>query len=174
MLIAHLPSGFVLSSYLLAPLRRVPVRPIWLLLAGCLGGIFPDFDMLYFYFVDNGMVHHHRYATHWPLLWLGLLSGALVGLALCRRMPAPWMLLMFSLGGLLHVLLDSLAGDIWWFAPFVDQRYSLVTVTPRYKPWWLNFILHWVFLVELLIWGWAFWRWRGRHRWLSGPVSGAA
>ena len=70
MLIAHLPSGYILSSYMLSPLRRTPVRPVWLLIAGTLGGIFPDFDMLYFFFVDHGMVHHHRYATHWPLLWL--------------------------------------------------------------------------------------------------------
>ena len=36
-------------------------------------------------------------------------------------------------------------------APFVDQRFALVKVTARYKPWWLNFVVHWVFLVELSI-----------------------
>ena len=175
MLTAHLPSGYVLSSYLLERLRRAPAKASWLLAAGVLGGIAPDFDMLYFHFVDMGMKHHHRYPSHWPLLWLCLLAVALLWTRCRRRAPGGWLLLAFSLGGMLHVLLDTLAGDIWWLAPFVDQRYSLVTVTARYKPWWLNFVIHWVFLVELAIWGWALWRWRTRRRWMSsanGPVGG--
>ncbi|WP_390881416.1 hypothetical protein [Cardiobacterium hominis] len=39
------------------------------------GGLLPDIDMLWFYLVDH--VHHHRYPTHWPLLWLLALVSAL-------------------------------------------------------------------------------------------------
>ena len=44
--------------------------------------------------------------------------------------------------------------SVWlpiFFAPFIDRPYVFFEVTPRYQPWWLNFILHWSFLVELLI-----------------------
>jgi hypothetical protein len=35
---------------------------------------------------------------------------------------------------LLHLVLDSIVGDIWWLAPFVDRRYSLFTVPAVYGP----------------------------------------
>jgi inner membrane protein len=53
------------------------------------------------------------------------------------------------------MLLDSIVGDIWWFAPFVDKSFALFTVPALYHPWWLNFVLHWTFLLELLILLWA-------------------
>ncbi|SDS57758.1 inner membrane protein [Halopseudomonas sabulinigri] len=165
MLIAHLPSGYILSSYLIERVRTLPVSAVWVIAAGMLGAVAPDFDMLYFLFVDHGQTHHHRYMTHWPSLWLGLIALSLGWRWLARRSAVAWLLLVFSLGGMLHVLLDTLAGDIWWFAPLVDQRYALVKVTARYQPWWLNFIMHWVFLVELAICAWAFWRFRRRAAW---------
>ncbi len=60
----------------------------------------------------------------------------------------------------MHMLLDSIVGDIWWFAPFVDQPYALFTVEAVYKPWWLNFILHWSFAIEIGILLWALYLWR--------------
>jgi hypothetical protein len=48
------------------------------------------------------------------------------------------------------MVLDSIVGDIWWFAPFIDKPYALFTVPAIYTPWWLNFILHWSFMLELV------------------------
>ncbi|MGY8811625.1 MAG: metal-dependent hydrolase [Pseudomonadales bacterium] len=161
MLIAHLPSGYILATYLLERVRKVPVKASWVIAAGMLGAVAPDFDMLYFFFVDHGQVHHHRYISHWPLLWLCLTTVSLGWCWLARTSVVGWLLLVFSLGGLLHVILDTLAGDIWWLAPFVDQRYALVTVPARFKPWWLNYMAHWTFVIELSICAWAclrFWR----------------
>ena len=50
-----------------------------------------------------------------------------------------------------HLLLDSIVGDIWWFAPAVDQPFSLLSVRPQWQPWWLNFLLHPVMVLELAI-----------------------
>jgi len=66
--------------------------------------------------------------------------------------------------GVLHMLLDSIVGDIWWFAPFVDQAYALFNVPARYQPWWLNFLLHWSFALELALWVWAFVLYRARRK----------
>ena len=80
---------------------------------------------------------------------------SLLALRLKKRKPLTFLALIFSVGGLLHMLLDSVVGDIWWLAPIVDQPYALFTVPARFQPWWLNFVLHWSFVIELLIIVWA-------------------
>jgi len=74
----------------------------------------------------------------------------------------------FCLNGFVHLLLDSVVGDIWWLALFVDRPVALATVTARHQPWWLNFALHWSFAPErgLLLWAWAL----GSGR-CSGPAN---
>lgn len=155
MFIAHLPSGYILASLLLKRAGRHSVLPRTLMLAGILGAVAPDFDMLYFYLVDNRQTHHHRYFVHWPILWFGLTLTCMLWRRIAARSGWPIVALVFSLGGILHLLLDSFVGDIWWLAPFVDQPFALFSVPALFKPWWLNFILHWSFAVELAIWLWA-------------------
>ena len=72
--------------------------------------------------------------------------------------------LVFTLNGFGHMLFDSIVGDIWWLAPFVDQPFSLFHVRGVYRPWWLNFILHWSFALELFLLAWAVWLWRLQSR----------
>lgn len=67
-------------------------------------------------------------------------------------------------------VLDSVVGDIWWFAPFVDRPFALFTVPALYKPWWLNFFLHWSFALELAICAWALATYRRRRR--TRPIQG--
>ena len=64
-------------------------------------------------------------------------------------------LLLTAVNGCVHICLDSIVGDIYWLLPWHDSAYSLFTVTARFRPWWLNFILHWTFLLELGLWLWA-------------------
>jgi len=151
MFIAHLPAGYLLAHHLLKKNSTLPVSPRALTLTAMAGAIAPDLDMLYFYFIDHGQTHHHKYLSHWPILWIGLLSISVLAVGVMKRKPLPFLVLIFSLGGLLHMLLDSVVGDIWWLAPIVDQPYALFTVPARFQPWWLNFVLHWSFVIELLI-----------------------
>lgn len=127
------------------------------------GAIVPDLDLLYFYLVDARQTHHHHYFSHWPALWLAL--ALLSGLCLRFHRSSHWaqISLAFAHGGVLHMLLDSLVGDIWWLAPLHDQPYALFSVPARYQPWWLSFMLHWSFLVELLICLIALRLYRQRH-----------
>lgn len=138
MLIAHLPSGYVLG-------RALKLRGP-LLAATVFGAIAPDLDMFWFYLIDDGRVHHHRYWTHIPAVW------ALIGIA-ALALPKRFRQLAFAFlaGVALHIVLDSLAGDIMWAWPFSDKLYSLVEVTARHDHWIKNFVLHWVFIVELTI-----------------------
>lgn len=155
MIIGHAPSGYLLASLLR---NNFPARDIaakWFLTAGVIGALAPDLDMLYFYLVDHRQHHHHTYPSHYPIVWLILLAVSASGLYLKRASKLAGLAFIFCLGGCLHILLDSIVGNIWWFAPFLDRPFSLFTVPALYHPWWLNFILHWSFGLELVLWLWA-------------------
>ncbi|WP_028444793.1 metal-dependent hydrolase [Chitinimonas koreensis] len=161
MFVAHLPSGYLLSTQLLNRLRNPAVPTGIIVAAGMLGAVAPDFDLLYFYLVDQRQTHHHQYFSHWPLCWIAL---TLIAAAALRWSRHALPLLAFDLGGLLHMALDTLVGDIWWFAPLLDRPFALFSVPALYQPWWLNFILHWSFAVELAICAWAWWVYHARSR----------
>ncbi|MGX9120904.1 metal-dependent hydrolase [Mesorhizobium sp. BHbsci] len=78
MLIAHLPSGYILGTLARKRWRETP----GVMAAAMIGAVIPDIDMLYFHFVDGGRVHHHAYITHWPLFWA---ATGLVALAVTKR-----------------------------------------------------------------------------------------
>jgi inner membrane protein len=58
------------------------------------------------------------------------------------------------------MVLDSIVGDIAWLAPFSDERFALFEVPAIFKPWWLNFVLHWSFALELVLVASAVYCWR--------------
>lgn len=167
MLIAHAPAAYLLATLLCKRLRPNHISPRqWAWLGGG-SGLLPDADMLYFYAVDHGQVHHHHYITHWPVLWLLLALGA--GWCWQHRPHLAAIILLLALSGLLHMLLDSIAGDIGWGKPWLPSLYSMVAVPARHSAWWLNFILHWTFLLEIALCLCAIWHGyrqsnRKRHR----------
>ena len=151
MFIAHLPAGYLLTATLLTRLREVPIKSITVFGAGLIGAMAPDLDLIYFYFVDNCKTHHHKYLTHWPLLWFLLLVVGVLWWKISRKSKGALLLMVGALNAFGHILLDSFVGDIWWFAPFLDKPFALFTVSSGLHPWWLNFICHWSFAVELTI-----------------------
>lgn len=145
MLIAHLPAAY-LAFKAFAP-RRLPRAIFW---AGVVGGIAPDLDMLWFYFVDNKQHHHHDYLTHRPALWLGLLALGVL-LHQLRKSRVSAMGIALSLGAILHLVLDSIAGKIAWLWPLSDTALPLVVVQPTHSHWILSFMSHWTFQVEIVL-----------------------
>ncbi|MDP1666177.1 MAG: metal-dependent hydrolase [Methylobacter sp.] len=163
MIIGHLPAGYIVSKLLFPYFesRDAVLRPfLW---AGIFGAIAPDLDMVYFHLVDHRQHHHHTYFTHFPIVWASLLLLSFIWFNAARVKIRAGLAMIFSVNGLIHMLLDSVVGDIWWFAPFVDKAFAFFTVPALYKPWWLNFILHWSFAVELAIVLWAFYLSRPRQ-----------
>lgn len=155
MMIAHLPSGYILATSLLKRRPNAVASASAVVTAGIIGALMPDFDMLYFHLIDHRQTHHHKYFTHWPIVWLTLTAISALWSSLAKQSKAAMLSLVVCLGGVLHMVLDSFVGDIWWLAPFMDQPFAMFTVPARFKPWWLNFILHWSFAVELAICIWA-------------------
>lgn len=163
MFIAHIPSGYVFSTMLVERARNLRVSASAVITSGVIGALAPDFDMAYFYLFDHRQTHHHKYFSHWPIVWLTLLAASAVWLRLSRSSKASLLALVFCSGCMLHLVLDSLVGDIWWCAPFVDRPFAMFDVPAIFEPWWLNFILHWSFGVELAICLWAWLIYRRRH-----------
>lgn len=156
MIIGHLPFGYIVSTLLATKLRRnsnhnkQTLNLRLFIIIGMLGAVAPDIDMLYFYFIDHRQHHHHSYWTHFPILWLGLLLISILWYVFVIDKSKALLALIFSGLGMCHILLDSIVGAIRWFAPFTDKSYTLFTVEAIYTPWWLNFILHWLFALEIL------------------------
>ena len=162
MLLGHLPAGYLASTAALARLGVGAVARRRLMAAALVASVAPDLDLLFFYGVDRG-VHHHAFVTHWPVLWVGLAaSGALLGAVLGRRL---WVLgaLVVGAGGLLHLALDSIAGEVRWLAPWSVASVTLAEVPPRFDSWILSFVAHWTFGVELALVAFGLIVWRRKR-----------
>ncbi|WP_166418827.1 metal-dependent hydrolase [Cochlodiniinecator piscidefendens] len=149
MFIGHLPAGYILSGASNPNWR-------WVLPAALLGSILPDFDLIFFYFVDNRSIHHHHYWVHIPAFWALIAMFALPLLAWRGWFGTG---LIFFAAIFLHLLLDTIVGGIQWAAPFSDHLYRFTEVPARYGNWVLSFVLHWTFLLELVVWGLALFLW---------------
>lgn len=148
MFIAHAPAGYITSRLLAPAFARTGVDYLPFVLWGMLGAIAPDFDLLWFVFVDHKQHAHHSYLTHLPVTWL--LAMALSLLWMRRRPAAGALAFSFSLGGFGHMILDTVMGGIRWLAPFSDQTYVFFTPTPDFiDMWWFYFLFHWSFKLEL-------------------------
>lgn len=102
--------------------------------AALLGAIAPDLDLFYFYTLDGRQHHHHSYWTHYPSVWFALML-----LAWGASRIKPWStggtwLLIFSMSGFLHLLLDFIVGDIPLLAPWSMRFHALATVQAQYPP----------------------------------------
>lgn len=150
--IAHLPAGYLATRLILdrqpapEPLRRR------LLALGMIASALPDLDLLWFYFVSDRRQVHHAYLPHLPLAWIALLAALAVVLWMRRAGPMTWLgMLVFSANILLHQVLDTTAGGIRWLWPFSDAEFAMSHVEARQEPWYLNFVLHWTFALEVAI-----------------------
>ena len=126
---------------------------------GIFGSVAPDLDMFYFHLIDHRYVNHHKYFSHYPVVWVSVIALSFFVMKATRNSHGIYPAI-FSISGFFHLILDSIVGDIWWLAPFVDQPFALATVPARYHPWWLSFIFHWSFGLEILVFLWALWVWR--------------
>ncbi len=142
MLIAHLPSGYLMGRA--AGASRAAMA------AGLFGAIAPDLDMFWFHLVDHGRVHHHDYPTHIPGCWL-IVAVIVLGLLRVLAPAKLFITAMFFAGIFLHLVLDTLVGGIMWLWPFNDRLITLAVVPARYDHWVISFILHWSFLIEIAI-----------------------
>ena len=152
MFLAHMPAGYLASTFLLSKRSFQQSNTKWLLFAGLLGSVFPDFDMLYFYTIDNRQHGHHSYWTHIPFFWICIFAISYsIAIFLRSRILATSSTVFFTCI-LLHLALDSFAGGgIKWLYPITHTYFSIFSVPGGNHYWILNYLLHWTALVELTI-----------------------
>ena len=148
MFIAHLPAGYLLTRFIQDKARNPSRSLMWV---GLLASIFPDFDLLYFYLIDNRQTEHHRYFVHMPITWLILAGLAWLLLFLTKKTRYSIYIVVALANLLLHLCLDSVAANIYWLYPLSETPVNLVEVPARYDGWVWNFFLHWTFALEMLI-----------------------
>ncbi|WP_445369333.1 metal-dependent hydrolase [Methylomonas sp. BW4-1] len=163
MIVAHLPAGYIVSTLLFRRFAKYGVSGINFLRAGLLGSIAPDLDMIYFYGFDHRAHPHHSYFSHFPSVWLLLLTLAILCFQHCRHKKLPVLALIFTGNGMLHMVLDYISTNIYWLAPFVNKPFALIKVPSVYQDWWLNFLLHRSFVLEILLVIWATGLWFRRR-----------
>lgn len=158
MFIAHLPAGYLATRLILdreatpEPLRRR------LLALGMIASVLPDLDLLWFYFVDHRRQVHHAYLPHLPLAWTAIFAAAALVMGLRRAGRTAWLaILVFGANIMLHQVLDTIAGGIRWLWPFSDAEFAMSHVEARHQAWYLNFVLHWTFALEIAILAAALW-----------------
>lgn len=143
MFIGHLPGAYLIFRATAPNLGRLAFT------AAMIGAVAPDIDILWFYFFDDRGHHHHSYLTHRPIIWLGFLIAGL----LIRRwlQQSGTFVAFFGVGGLVHLLLDSITGEVTWLWPLSDATYPLVVVQATHSHWILSFLNHWTFKIEIVI-----------------------
>ncbi len=174
MIVAHLPAGYIAAKLLYPRFATRSVAFKRFLLAALLGAVTPDFDMVYFHLFDHRQHHHHSYWPHFPIVWVTLLLAALAWFYGARDKGSAVLAVIFAVNGFIHLILDTVVGNIWWFAPFIDKPFAFFTVPARFDTWWLSFMLHWSFALELAIIGWAAYLWRRDRTAETAGKSGQA
>ena len=155
MMIAHIPAGYLLSRRLAPRLAGNPARLRGLMALGLVAAVLPDIDLFYFYLIDNRQTLHHEYWTHVPTFWAAV-ALVVAGLFRLARAPIPTAAFALIFANIfLHLVLDTMAGGIAWAYPWDQTSFVAVTVPARFDWWVWNFVLHWSFLAEIAILGWA-------------------
>ncbi len=145
MVFAHIPSGYLLAN-LFVQKRKWPT---WLLWLGMLGATFPDFDILLAEFTTHDMIGHRVSPMHFPIVW-ALVAAILLTIILLTKQKS-WLPAwgVFFSAAMLHLVLDTLVGDIYWLAPFSWTPIHIISI-PSHHAWWLaDHVLHWSFLFEI-------------------------
>lgn len=152
MFIAHLPAGWVATAALLRGHDVGPSARRRLFALGLLASVLPDFDLAWFYWVDDQQHVHHAYVTHKPAAWLLALAAVAMALWIRRASRTAWLALsVFGANVMLHLVLDTTAGGIRWLWPATETEFAIAQPTARYEPWYMNFVLHWTFALEMMI-----------------------
>ena len=145
MFIAHIPVSLALA-------RLVVRRPLGLpiISVAAFGAIFPDLDLIRFYFFDSHQRHHHDYWTHIPAIWFTIIF---VWGMISKWLARPFGILpfVFFAAVITHLTLDTVAGAIEWLWPFSDKGFYLVIVPATHAKWYLSFLTHWTFALEFFI-----------------------
>ncbi|MCF8215885.1 MAG: metal-dependent hydrolase [Chlorobium sp.] len=132
MVLGHLPVGYIISKMLFRTIKDRQVKYRTFMFWGLFGSVAPDTDMIYYYLFDYRQYSHHQYVTHFPLLWLFFLLLSFVWILFHKKWGQyPVYAVIFTLGGFVHILMDTIVGgSMLLLAPFDYRHFCLVPHVP--------------------------------------------
>ncbi len=151
MFIGHLPAGYIWTSLLFKfkVFKNIPLKnKRSAFLAGLIGSIIPDIDILYFYLIDLRQHTHHSYWTHIPFFWLIVFSLLLLYCEIQKDNNIRVVSIVFITNVFIHLILDTIAGGIYWFSPFCKNMIVWCNVPVKSSTWIFNFLFYWTITIE--------------------------
>jgi inner membrane protein len=151
MLIAHLPAGYILFHTVKKNrlLDEKSKRPLFFGIL--LGSILPDLDTIWFYALSDRSEVHHSYWTHTPFFWTVLFIFGFVASRFFKNQRLSVFILDVWISAMLHLCLDTIAGQIRWAWPFSNRAIQFVEIPATHSWWVMSFINHWTFLLEIIL-----------------------
>jgi inner membrane protein len=168
---AHLPAGYITCRLLYSTFEKRIHAYSTYLFWGLFGAVAPDLDRFLQVMSDSSdETLKHDYFTHYPLFWLLLCMISYMWLSSSNNQN-PVSAFMFSLGGFIHTILDTVIGRISWFAPFSQEKYGIVSLVRHYDPSMLPDFWNFGYLLDFLIILWAFTLWSKSRKGKEGRGS---
>lgn len=149
MLIAHAPTGYIVSKTLNKKSKTNFV------VFSLIFSLWPDLDLFYYYFFDKAVAFHHTYFTHLPIVMFisFFITLPLTYISSLRNIKPYYYL--FFINWALHLVLDTFTGGILWLYPFSQYMFLFIKIPPISQNWIISFIFHWSFILELIIVIWS-------------------
>lgn len=155
MIFAHAPLGY-LTAYATRRWWNQPLRTrsqrVLIYAIATVGGMFPDIDLVYFYFF-NASLSHRQLLTHslLPYAIIMLLGFILVQLRFQRWRWLGRLLIAFTLGVYSHFLADAWVGRLIVFYPFSTELFGLSSWSWYANSIFLRYSLTTNYTAELLL-----------------------
>ena len=143
MLIAHIPSGYIIAKIFKQEKKSVVVSSL-------IFSVWPDLGLIYFYLFDSSVSHRHFF-PHLPIV---MVSAFFITLPLYRTKVFEKIRIyyvLFFVNWLVHLILDTFTERIFWLYPLSNHGFQLIEVPAVFSHWIISFVLHWSFAVELAI-----------------------
>jgi inner membrane protein len=137
---------------------------------GLFGAIAPDTDYVYLFLFDSLNQNHHSYITHFPYFWITLLLFSAFWFNVNKKSQNPVLALLFSVGGLIHLMLDTISSKIFWLAPFSFKPFSFESLIRAYAPSIMENNPNWENTIESLIILWAIYLFV-EHKWNANVLT---
>lgn len=165
MFIGHAPAGYLITTAILKYTDRLPESRRKILICwGILASILPDFDLFYFYLIDNRQHVHHSYWTHIPMVWITITMFTMIYAALIKKRVIFLFTVIAFINIMGHLFLDTIVGGIRWLYPYTHKEYFMFHVPSQYNWWVWNFIFHWTFMLEMGVVTYTFYLYGKTHR----------
>lgn len=171
MLIAHGPLGYILATvtqrwWKLPALSKIQIQ--WVAITAFIGGIFPDIDLVFFYFIDSSQ-SHRQLITHSLSMYISLLVVGVLLLRFSRFKYIGILMSVFALGTISHVFTDMITGMTIFLAPFSYELLGLISFDWYRSSIFIRYSHVTGIGIELLIIAYAVFLWirRNRPTWLK-------